>query len=78
MKPPGLVRCPECGESGRIECQECEGVGGWVDILFQKHRCKVCFGLKTQPCPLCIGEGRVTEAVAKEYRDAIKAGRTMA
>ena len=43
-EPEAEPECPECGDSGRIDC-ECDCSG-----------CDTCHGLRTVPCPYCGGD----------------------
>lgn len=54
-------QCRECGGSGKLVCDFCEGVG-YVGVLSNGHwinrNCQKCNGSGGKICPICSGDGR--------------------
>jgi molecular chaperone DnaJ len=72
-------RCPSCNGTGSAEkasvkCTFCDGTGlqGFLLVLGQKKKCKICEGAgeipKGDPCPRCKGIGLISEIVRHEIK----------
>ena len=46
--------CPDCDETGKVECWLCEG-SGEEDVL--RGQCEECLGDGYEDCTTCEGEG---------------------
>ncbi len=65
-KPEKRVFCPECDATGETACLECDGVGD----------CGSCNGVLFVTCPLCTGDGTITESLAWGWKEAQEIRRT--